>query len=139
MTRDIAVQNASSIMPNQKEDIQHVERECRHREEVHGGDGFAMIPQKGEPALPWFVGSRSPAHPAGDAALGNLEAEHDEFAMDARSSPGGILGHHSEDQTDGSPGSPAFCRPAYACGRGTANRAETLRGANGPQFRALPR
>jgi hypothetical protein len=98
MTRNIAVQNPSSIMPNQEEDIQHVESECRHREEVHGGDGFAMIPQKGEPALPGFVGSRSLAHPAGDTAFGNLEPEHDEFAMDARSSRGGILGHHSEDQ-----------------------------------------
>ena len=32
--------------------VQHVESECRHREEIHGGDGFAMIAQKGEPALP---------------------------------------------------------------------------------------
>lgn len=59
MNRILLMQNPSSIMPNQEEDIQHVESECRHREEVHGGDAFAMIPQKGEPALPGFVGSRS--------------------------------------------------------------------------------
>ena len=52
MSSNIEVQNASSIMPNQEEAIQHVERECRHGEEIHGGDGLAMITQKGEPALP---------------------------------------------------------------------------------------
>ena len=57
-----------------------------------------MIPQEGEPALPRFVGSRSAAHPTGDTAFGNIEPEHDEFAMDARSTPGGILDHHSKEQ-----------------------------------------
>src|ERR1700757_5233014 len=104
MTRNIAVQNPSSIMANNKEAVQQVEGDGRDREKIHGGDGLAMIPQKGEPAPPGVVASRSPAHPAGNAAFGNLEPEHDEFAMDARSTPGRILGHHSKDQIADLPG-----------------------------------
>jgi hypothetical protein len=39
-----------------------------------------------------------PIHPARDRSFGNSEAEHEEFAVDARSSPGRAFGHHLEDQ-----------------------------------------
>src|SRR5919109_608315 len=37
-------------------------------------------------------------HPAGDASLGYVEAEHERFAVDAGSTPGWVLCHHPEDQ-----------------------------------------
>jgi hypothetical protein len=43
--------------------------------------------------LPW----RS-FHPAGDRSLGNIEPEHQEFAVNSRCAPCWILGHHAEDQ-----------------------------------------
>src|SRR5437764_1468021 len=51
-----------------------------------------------EPALGRVRRTRSTPHPAGDAALEDHEAEHDQFTVDPWSTPGGILGHHLEDQ-----------------------------------------
>src|SRR5437016_4060036 len=41
---------------------------------------------------------RCPLDPAEDGSLGNLEAEHEQFAVNARSAPGRILRHHLKDQ-----------------------------------------
>jgi transposase len=41
---------------------------------------------------------RSVPHPTGNATLGYLIAEHDEFSMNTRSAPCGILSHHLEDK-----------------------------------------
>jgi hypothetical protein len=48
---DIAVQNTPSIMRNYEEAVQDLEGERWHGEEVHCGDGFAMILQEDLPAL----------------------------------------------------------------------------------------
>ena len=98
MAGDVAVENAPPMVANDEETVKHTEGNGRYREEVHGGDGFAVIAQEGEPALGRLRGPRSVPHPAGDATLGDLKAEHDEFAVDARSAPRGVLGHHLEDQ-----------------------------------------
>src|SRR5215470_11616269 len=43
MASDVEMDNSSSIMSNDEEAIEHTKGDGRHREEVHGGDGFAMI------------------------------------------------------------------------------------------------
>jgi hypothetical protein len=43
MARHIDVENASPIMPNDEEDVQHVERQRRYGEEVHSGNRFPVI------------------------------------------------------------------------------------------------
>jgi hypothetical protein len=57
-----------------------------------------VIAQEGKPTLRRVRGSRSTPYPAGDAALRNLKTEHDEFAVNAWSAPGGILDHYFEYQ-----------------------------------------
>ena len=47
MLRHIAVENSPPIMRNREEAIKHAEGERRYCEEVHRGDGFPMITQKG--------------------------------------------------------------------------------------------
>ena len=57
-----------------------------------------MITKKLPPTLGRFRTSGCASHPARDGSFGNLKAEHAEFAMNARSTPGRILGHHLENQ-----------------------------------------
>ncbi len=52
MAGDVEVKNTPPIMANDEEAVKHREGDGRHGEEVHGGDGFAVIAQEGEPALP---------------------------------------------------------------------------------------
>jgi hypothetical protein len=57
-----------------------------------------MIAKKGLPVLAksWMLG-RS-LHPAGDASLGYIEAQHEELAVNPGSAPGWVFRHHPEDQ-----------------------------------------
>ena len=98
MAGDVEVENSPSIVANDEQAVEHPEGDGRHRKEVHGGDSFAMIAQEGEPTLRGIRRSRSTPYPTGNAALGDIEAEHQEFAVNAGGMPGGILGHHPEDE-----------------------------------------
>ena len=65
---------------------------------IHGRNRLPVIHKKRAPGLGRLgISGRSP-HPAGDASLRYLEAEHEQFAVDAGSTPGRILRHHTEDQ-----------------------------------------
>ena len=57
-----------------------------------------MVAKKGLPVLAksWMLG-RS-LHPAGDASLGYIEAQHEELAVNPGSAPGWVFRHHPEDQ-----------------------------------------
>ena len=59
---------------------------------------FAMILKESLPALRQFWVFRRSLHPAGDGSFGNIEAEHQQFAVNMRSAPGVVLGDHLEDQ-----------------------------------------
>ena len=57
-----------------------------------------MIPQECKPALRRFGISRRSSHPARYGSLRHIESEHQKFSVNARSSPGWILGDHSKYQ-----------------------------------------
>jgi hypothetical protein len=98
MTRNVEVNNLSPVMANNKEAVQQLEADRRDREEIHGSDRFAMIAKKGQPAPRKFWISGCSLHPTGDAALGYIEAQHEQLAVDAGSTPGWVLCHHPKDQ-----------------------------------------
>ncbi len=98
MSRHIEMKNSPPIMGDDEEAIENAEGECWHGEEVHCGDGFAVIAQKRRPSLRRFRVSRRLPHPTQHGSLRDVEAEHLELAVDARRSPGGVLGDHAEDQ-----------------------------------------
>jgi hypothetical protein len=98
MTSDVEVQDAATVMADEEEAVEHVEGESWDGEEVHGGDSFAMIAKKRQPALGGFWAPGYSPHPARDGRLRHLEAEHEEFAVDARCTPSWILRDHLEDQ-----------------------------------------
>jgi hypothetical protein len=98
MPGDIEVQDASTVVADDEEAVEEVEGKGGDGEEVHGRDGFAMITKKCPPTLGAFRISGCELHPAGDGSLGYLKAQHAQFAMNAWSTPGGVLGHHLENQ-----------------------------------------
>jgi hypothetical protein len=63
-------------------------------EEVHGRDGLAMITKKCPPTPDALRISGCASHPAGEGPLGYRKAQHAQFAMNAWSAPGCVLGHH---------------------------------------------
>src|SRR6266853_3940725 len=78
--------------------VEQIESDCWHREEVHGGNGFSVISQKGEPPLRRFGISRGAPHPTGDSSFGNVKTQHQQLAVDTRRAPGWILAHHPKDE-----------------------------------------
>src|ERR1700739_5084556 len=52
-----------------------------------------MVAKEGQPTLGLVRTSRRSLHPTGDGSLGKIKAEHEEFPMDPRCSPGWVLGN----------------------------------------------
>jgi hypothetical protein len=92
MPGDVEVQNVSTIMADDKEAVEHPERDRWNGKEIHGGDGFPMITKKGKPAIASLTAPSRSFHPAGNGSLGNIKTQHEQFAVDARRAPSGILG-----------------------------------------------
>lgn len=97
MTCNVQVENAPAVMADDEETVQKAESDGGYGKEVHSGDGFAMVAKKWQPASRRLWISGRAFHPTGDGSLGNIEAEHKEFAVNARSAPSRILRHHAVD------------------------------------------
>ena len=98
MFGDVEVQNAPAIVADDEEALEYAEGDCGNGEEIHRGDGFLVVTQKGQPALGWVWVCENSFHPAGNGSFGNIKTEHEKFSVDAGSSPAGVLGHHLEDE-----------------------------------------
>ena len=98
MSCDIEMQDTPPTVMDDKEAVEHTERDGRDGEEVHGRDGFSMITQKGEPTLGQFGIFRCSADPMGDCSFGHVEAKHQELTVNTRCAPGRIFRHQLEDQ-----------------------------------------
>ncbi len=85
-------------MRDDEEAVQHAKGQSRHGEEVHGGDCLTVVAQKRSPPLRRLRAPRSFSHPTQHGSLGDVKAEHCQFAMNARPSPGGVFGYHAEDE-----------------------------------------
>jgi hypothetical protein len=98
MPRNIEMDDTPTTVTDDEEIVEKIESDCWHCEEVHGGNGFSMIAQKGEPAFRRLRISWRFAHPAGNGSFGNIETEHQELTVNPRRAPGRVLGHHTEDE-----------------------------------------
>ena len=80
-------------MFDDKEAVEGLKRQCRNGKEVEGGYHFAMVVQKCHPALGVALVSAALEvfEIAGDGRFGDLEAELEQLAVDARRTPGGIF------------------------------------------------
>ncbi len=57
-----------------------------------------MIPEKRQPSLHEIWIFRGSPDPSRDTPFRKIETQLEQFAVNARRSPGRILGHHTEDQ-----------------------------------------
>ena len=98
MLCDIEVQDTPTVVTDDEKAIERAEGDRRNSEEVHRGNRFPVITEKGKPASGWLLISRRPFHPTRDRSLRDIKAEHEKLAMNAWRSPRGVLNDHSEDQ-----------------------------------------
>src|SRR5437879_225367 len=98
MLGDIEVQDATTIVTDDEKAIEHAEGDRRNSEEVHRGNRFPVIAEKGKPARGRLRISRCPFHPTRDRSLRDLETEHEKFSVDAWRSPRWVLNDHPEYQ-----------------------------------------
>src|SRR5258708_13620944 len=103
MLCDIEVQDAPTIVTDDEKAIEHAEGDRRNSEEVHRGNRFPVITEKGKPALRRLRISRCPFHPTRDRSLRDIKTEHEKLAMDAWRSPRWVLNDHPEKQFLNSP------------------------------------
>jgi len=97
MLCDIEMQDTPTIVTDDKKAIEHAEGDRRNHEEVHRGNRFPVITEKGKPARGRLRISKLPFHPTRDRSLRDIKTEHEKLAMDAWRSPRWILNDHSED------------------------------------------
>src|SRR5882724_12972649 len=98
MLCDIEVQDTPTVVTDDEKAIERAEGDRRNSEEVHRGNRFTVITEKGKPVPGRLRISRRPFHPTRDRSLRDIKAEHEKLAMDAWRSPRGVLNDHSEDQ-----------------------------------------
>src|ERR1700730_2559859 len=98
MLRDVETQDKQAGVADDKETVEDAERDRGHGEEVHRCNRFPVILKKCAPTLGWPGISGRALHPARDGSLGDVKAQHEELAVNARSTPDWVLRHHAEDQ-----------------------------------------
>src|SRR5690348_5197464 len=98
MSGDIEVQNAPSIVSDQKEAIKNAERERRNGEEIHRRDHFTMVTQKCFPSPASITTPGCTSHPARDRSLGDIKSRLQQFTVNPGCIPGRILGDHPKNQ-----------------------------------------
>ena len=93
---NIEVQDATPVMGQNQENVKNLETDRGHGEEVDGDQLLRMILKECPPALRGrFVTSQ---HVFADTALSDVDAEFEEFAMDAGCTPSGVLPAHRADE-----------------------------------------
>src|ERR1700738_502052 len=97
MLCDVEVQDTPTIVTDDEKTIEHAEGDRRNSEEVHRGNRFPVIAEKGKPARGRLRISRCPFHPTRDRSLRDIKTEHEKLAVDAWRSPRWVLNDHPEN------------------------------------------
>src|SRR6267143_542006 len=85
----IEMQNATPVMGQHQKHVKDLETDRGHRKEIDGYQLLGMILQECAPGLRRRFAAAH--HVFADAALTDVDAEFEQFAVDARSTPAGIL------------------------------------------------
>jgi len=116
ITSNVEMEDTPTVVGNNQEAVQHPQGDGGNGEEVHGHDGFSVIVQKRPPAPSRFWVAWCLPHPARDGSLGDLQAEHCEFPVDAGSMPSGVLREHLENEVACLPTDPFPAEPNSVAG-----------------------
>jgi hypothetical protein len=89
---NVEVQDATAVMGQNQENVKNLETDRGHGKEIDGDQLLRMILEESAPGVRRrFVAAY---HVFANAALGDVDAEFEQFAMDARCSPKGIFAAH---------------------------------------------
>jgi hypothetical protein len=92
------MQDLPPVVADDEKAVQNTQRERWDGEEIHCRNGLAMVSEERQPALHGIWISRSSPDPSRDTPFRELETQLEQFAVNARCSPGRILGNHTENQ-----------------------------------------
>jgi hypothetical protein len=84
------------MKPHNHEAVEYFEANGRDNEQIHGGNVWRVVSQKGPPSLTWRPASLD--HVLGDTRLRQFKPEFEQFAVDTRRTPKQILYAHLPDQ-----------------------------------------
>src|SRR5438270_942041 len=98
MSCDVEMQDLAAPMLDDEQTIQQLERDRRDGEEIERDDDFAMVLKERQPTLPRVIVAMHTSDIPRDAPFRDLEAELQQFAVDLRRSPTGILLRQPMDQ-----------------------------------------
>ena len=94
----IEMQDLTPVVADDEKALQNTKSERWDGEKAHRRNGLAMVSEERQPSLPRVWISRGSPDPSRDTPFREIETQLEQFAVNARRSPGRILGHHTEDQ-----------------------------------------
>ena len=98
ISRHITMQDLPPVVADDEKAVQNTKCERWDGEEIHCSNGLAMVSEERQPALHGIWISRSSPDPSRDTPFREMETQLEQFAVNARCSPGRILGNHTENQ-----------------------------------------
>src|SRR5215472_12275805 len=96
MGSHIEMKNASTVMSQHQKDVKHLETNGRYGKEIDGDQLLRMILKERAPGLRRRLAAAH--HVFADAALSNVDAQLEQFTMDAGCTPSGVFAAHSANQ-----------------------------------------
>jgi hypothetical protein len=94
----LKMQDLAPVVADDEKAVHNTKRERWDGEKVHRRNGLAMVSEEGQPLLDGMCISRGSPDPSRDTPFREIETQLEQFAVNARRSPGRILGNHSKDQ-----------------------------------------
>lgn len=91
-------QDLTPVVADDEKAVQNTKRERWDGEKVHRRNGLAMVSEERQPSLHGIWISRSSPDPSRDTAFRDVKTQLEQLAVNARRSPGRILGNDTKDQ-----------------------------------------
>src|SRR6202158_5508225 len=92
------MQDLTPVVADDEKAVQNTKSERWDGEKVHRSNGLAMVSEERQPLLHRMWISRGSPDPSRDTPFREIETQLEQFAVNARRSPGWILSNHTEDQ-----------------------------------------
>ena len=90
------MENAPAVMSQHQKHVKHLEANSRHGKEIDGDQLREVIVQEGAPGLRRRLAAAD--HVFAHAGLTDVDAELEQFTMDAGCTPSGVFAAHPADQ-----------------------------------------
>jgi hypothetical protein len=98
ISRHIEMQDLTPVVADDEKAVQNTKSERWDGEKVRRSNGLAMVSEERQPSLHRVWISRGSPDPSRDTPFREIENQLEQFAMNARRSPGWILSNHTQDQ-----------------------------------------